>query len=64
MKNMVLFTVLSTFAYTSCESDKKPIDEPYTVQEVTIQEVTREDSIEEPHPLPAIHQNLQRLANG
>ena len=37
---------------TSCNSVNKNIEEPYTVQEVTIQAVTVEDSIEEPLPPP------------
>ncbi|MGE9313357.1 hypothetical protein ACLOAU_17035 [Niabella sp. CJ426] len=52
MKNTISFALLFVALCTACNSAKKNIEEPYTVQEVTIQEVTREDSIEEPPPPP------------
>ena len=54
MKNTILFLFALLFAvlYTSCNSEKKNIEEPYVVQEVTIQKVIIEDSIEEPPPPP------------
>lgn len=52
MKNMIPFTLLFTVFCVSCSNAKKNVVEPYTVQEVSIQNVTREDSIEEPPPPP------------
>ncbi|MGN7787785.1 hypothetical protein ACTJIJ_24840 [Niabella sp. 22666] len=52
MKNMIPFTLLFAVFCASCSNAKKNVEEPYTVQEVSIQNVTIEDSIEEPPPPP------------
>ncbi|HTG55876.1 MAG TPA: hypothetical protein VL943_06390 [Niabella sp.] len=52
MKNTIPFALLFTVFCVSCNNAKKKIEEPYTIQEIAIQEVTREDSIEEPPPPP------------
>lgn len=52
VKNTILYTLLFLVLYTSCDSAKKNIEEPHSTNQVTIQEVTIEDSIEEPPPPP------------
>ncbi|WP_114792609.1 hypothetical protein U0035_02550 [Niabella yanshanensis] len=52
MKNTIPCALLFMVLYTSCNNEKENIEKPYTVQEVSIQEVISANSTEEPPPPP------------
>ncbi len=62
MNNTIPFALLFTVLFTSCNSAKKNTEEPYTVQQVTVQEVIIEDSIEEPPPPPPPSRHTSEFA--